>query len=151
MPSLTLYFVTIGCLILAIASWITLNETHHENAKHRLRLFGDVTTEMVMSSIAYFALFFVLTLVIAGAIYILLLLLIYVPSDFVRNYIGSDIFTRALEYIMPIIRRGAQSPGVTGIPLLDYFSLLSFVLGPACGARCVIGKYRTLNAAREAA
>jgi len=102
-----------------------------------------------MSSVAYFALFFVLTLVVAGAIYLILLLLIYVPSDFMRNYFGFDGLTKALGSLMPVIQSNPSSPGITGIPLLDYFSLLSFLLGPACGAKCIIGQYPPLKTVHD--
>ncbi|MCI0507933.1 MAG: hypothetical protein L0Z73_17745 [Gammaproteobacteria bacterium] len=109
----------------------------------RLRFFTGICAETIVSGVAYWCLVFVLALAIATALWLILMLLIWVPSDFFRNYAGFDLFSTILSNLKPFIYRSPTSPGITAIPLLDYISLYSaFVFGPWFAIWSITIKYQ---------
>lgn len=128
------YLLTVGILVLFAACWATVANSGLQTGKERLQYLAGTTINCAISISAYWALVFVLSLVLAAGIWLVLLLLIWVPSDFFQNYLGSNVFTDALQNIRPAIFKSASSPGMTHIPLLDYVSLsAAYVLGPWLG------------------
>jgi len=137
------YLLVVAIPMLLVALWSTLQNTSSEPPKKRLHYFWGTFVNCAISSTAYWVLVFVLTLVIAAAIWLMLLLIIWVPSEFFQNYFGSDVFSRALENIKPAIYKSPGSPGFTHIPLLDYLSLsAAYVLGPIWGVWSILNQNR---------
>lgn len=128
------YLLTVLLLALIASAWATLNDPSAHTAKERFQCMTSTTVNCIISSIAYWILVFILSLVIAAGIWLFLLLLVWVPSDFFQNYFGSDIFSNALQNIKPAIYKSSASPGMTHIPLMDYISLIAaYLLGPLLG------------------
>ena len=137
--------------MLAASIWATAVNTPDLVAKERFHYLSNTFINCAISSIAYWILVYILVLVIAAAIWLALLLLIWVPSDFFQNYFGSDVFARALANIKPAIYKTASSPGFTHIPLLDYLSLsAAYILGPWLGIWSILRQARPVAANSEA-
>lgn len=138
------YLLTVGILILIASAWTTLSNSSLHTSKEKLHFLGGMMLNCVVSATAYWMLVFVLALVISGAIWLFLLLLVLVPSDFFQNYFGADVFAKALQNIKPAIYTTYSSPGITHIPLLDYVSLYSaYILGPWLGIRSILNQEHT--------
>ena len=128
------YLLTILILALIASTWATFNDPSIQTAKERFHAMTGTTINCIISTIAYWILVFILSLVIAAGIWLFLLLLVWVPSDFFQNYFGSDIFSNALQNIKPAIYKSSASPGMTHIPLMDYISLIAaYLLAPLLG------------------
>ncbi|WP_455209465.1 hypothetical protein [Kaarinaea lacus] len=138
-------------VVITVSAWATFSQSEYQGATvERLKFFIHMCAESVVSGLAYWCLVFVLALAIATALWLVLMLLIWVPSDFFRNYVGLEVFSKALQNIKPFIYRSPASPGMTSIPLLDYLSLYSaFIFGPWFGVMSILSKYqksKTLSA-----
>ncbi len=143
MEGLHWYLLVIASLMLVASVWATAINTPDQPPKQRLHYLMGTFSNCAISSFAYWILVFILALVIAAGIWLALLLLIWVPSDFFQNYFGSDIFARALANIKPAIYKTATSPGITHIPLLDYLSLTAaYILGPLFGIWSILRQTR---------
>lgn len=137
------YLLVIAISMILASIWATAVNTPNQPPKDRLRYFAGTVTNCAISSFAYWVLVFILALVIAAGIWLALLLLIWVPSDFFQNYFGSDVFSQALANIKPAIYKTAGSPGMTNIPLLDYISLsAAYFLGPWLGIWSILKQSR---------
>jgi hypothetical protein len=137
------YFGIILLLIIGISGWAAMTQPGFPLIAQRLRFFTSMCTETMVSGVAYWCLVFVLALAIATALWLILMLLIWVPSDFFRNYAGLDLFSAVLNNIKPFLYRSPSSPGITAIPLLDYVSLYSaFVFGPWFAVWSITSKYQ---------
>jgi len=137
------YLLIVATPMLLVSIWTSLQTTAHQPAKKRLACVWGTFANCAISSIAYWLLAFILALVIAAGIWLMLLLLIWVPSEFFQNYFGTDVFARALDNIKPAIFKSAASPGFTHIPLLDYLSLsVAYVLGPLLGIWSILNQSR---------
>ncbi|WP_455375204.1 hypothetical protein [Kaarinaea lacus] len=146
MVELHWYLLVIAVPMLLASVWATAVNTPNRPAKERLHYLGGMFVNCALSSFAYWILVFILSLVIAAGIWLALLLLIWVPSDFFQNYFGSDIFARALANIKPAIYKTAGSPGITNIPLLDYISLsAAYILGPWFGIWSILKQSRVTH------
>lgn len=133
------YLLTVASLILLASGWATLSNHTLHTSREKLHFLGATAMNCVISAIAYWMLVFVLALVIAAGVWLFLLLLVWVPSDFFQNYFGADVFSRALQNIKPAIYTTYSSPGITHIPLLDYVSLTAaYILGPWLGIRSIL-------------
>lgn len=152
MVELHWYLLVIAVLMLLASIWATAVNTPNLAPKPRLQYCMRTFSNCAISGLAYWALIFILALVIAAGIWLALLLLIWVPSDFFQNYFGSDVFARALANIKPAIFKTAGSPGITHIPLLDYLSLTAaYILGPWFGILSILRQTRVTHGhAREA-
>lgn len=128
------YLLTVSVLVLIASVWATFSDSTIHTAKERFHCMSSTAINCVISAIAYWMLVFILSLVIAAGIWLFLLLLVWVPSDFFQNYFGADVFANALQNIKPAIYKSASSPGITHIPLLDYISLsAAYLLAPLLG------------------
>lgn len=128
------YLATVAFIIVTAAVWTTLSETEAHSVRDKLSTATKISSEIAISSIAYWCLVFILSLAIATAMWLILLLLIWVPSDFFQNFAGIELFADVLHSIKPLIYRSATAPGITAVPLLDYMSLYcAFLLGPCLG------------------
>ena len=133
------YLITVFMLISAVSAWVSLSDHSLHSMKERFGCFRSTAVNCSISAIAYWILVFILSLVIAAGIWLFLLLLVWVPSDFFQNYFGFDVFANALQSIKPAIYKSAASPGFTHIPLLDYVSLVAaYLLGPFLGIWSII-------------
>ncbi|HEY5604336.1 MAG TPA: hypothetical protein VIM41_14640 [Gammaproteobacteria bacterium] len=140
------YLTAVLSLVVAVSAWRTVTPTQQQPFASRWRFFAHAVTESLTSALAYWCLVFVLALAIATALWLIALLLIWVPSDFFRNYVGLDVFSPVLQHIKPFIYRSASSPGITSVPLLDYLSLYSaFVFGPWFGIWSIMNKRQKQN------
>lgn len=138
------YLLSLACIILILSFWITVNNTRQAKGAERARYLQKLFVQFSISVGAYWILVFILSLVIAAALWLILLLLIWVPSDFFQNYLGSSVFTHVLNGLRPILYRSASSPGFTAIPMLDYVSLYTAtILGPACGLWSIWTQYHS--------
>jgi len=134
MTNIHWYLIFLACVILVASLLMTVLDTQQQPWPDRARYMRKLLGQFGLSMVAYWILVFILSLVIAAAIWLLLLLLIWVPSDFMQNYLGSPLLTHTLHGIKPILFHSATSPGITAIPLLDYVSLYAAtVLGPLFG------------------
>jgi hypothetical protein len=137
------YLLAVAAIIIACSAWGTVYNADSPAARQKMKFFASMCLESVVSVVAYWCLVFILALAIATALWLILMLLIWVPSDFFRNYVGLEAFSKALHNIRPYIYRSATSPGFTSIPLLDYVSLYSaFVFGPWFGVWSILSKYQ---------
>lgn len=137
------YLLVVAIPMLVASVWAMAVNTQDQPPKDRFHYFAGTFINCAISSIAYWILVFILALVIAAGIWLALLLLIWVPSDFFQNYFGSDVFARALANIKPAIYKTAGSPGLTHIPLLDYISLsAAYLLGPWLGIWSILKQSR---------
>ena len=142
MIDLNWYLITIALLVTATAMWETISQADIHSIRERISHFTALAVEISISAIAYWVLVFILSLAIALAFWLILMVLIWVPSDFFQNYLGFEVFSNALQNIKPLIYRSTSSPGITAIPLLDYVSLYSaFILGPWFGIWSILSKY----------
>ena len=138
------YLLTVATLIIMASGWATLTNHSLHTSKERLHFLGGTVLNCIISATAYWMLVFVLALVIAAGIWLFLLLLVWVPSDFFQNYFGADVFAKALKNIKPAIYTTYSSPGITHIPLLDYVSLTAaYILGPWLGVRSILNQGHT--------
>ena len=145
------YLLVVAIPMLLVSIWATAVNTQHQVPKDRFQYLIRTFANCAISSIAYWMLVFIKALVIAAGIWLVLLLLIWVPSDFFQNYFGSDVFARALANIKPAIYKSAGSPGITHIPLLDYLSLsAAYILGPWLGIWSILRQTRPTPADAEA-
>ena len=145
------YMVTVTSLLVMVSIWATIANTPHQKPIDRVRYMANLFIQFAISAGAYWILTFILVLVIAAAFWLFLLLLIWVPSDFFQNYFDSNLLSRALNNIKPIIYRSANSPGITAIPLLDYLSLYSaFILGPWFGIWSILSQQQEQNSTSPA-
>lgn len=145
------YLLAVAVPMLMASIWATAANTQLQSTKERLHHMGGTFVNCAISSFAYWVLVFIMTLVIAAAIWLVLLLLIWVPSDFFQQYFGSDVFTRALSNIKPAIYKTASSPGFTHIPLLDYLSLsAAYLLAPWLGIWSILRQTRPTSTSSEA-
>lgn len=146
--SLQWYLLTVAALIAVLSCWIVVAPGTNApdegfDIKARLRRFISLFIECSISAGAYWALIFVLALVMATALWLIILLIVWVPSDFIHHYLGSDLFSRTLHKLKPLIYRSGASPGMTAIPMLDYLSLYgAFILGPWFGIWSMLSKYQ---------
>lgn len=145
------YLVAVAAIIVISASWSVLSAADdHPTATEKLKFFGNVCLESSISAIAYWCLVFILGLAVALALWLILILLIWVPSDFFHNYLGLEAFTKALSTLKPYLYRSPSSPGFTAIPLLDYVSLYSaFIFGPWFGVWSILKKHQKRKAFAE--
>lgn len=128
------YLLSLAVIILFLSCWITFNNTRHVTVAERARYLKKLLVQFTISLGAYWILVFILSLVIAAALWLILLLLIWVPSDFFQNYLDSSVFTHALNGLKPILYRSSSSPGFTHVPMLDYISIYTAAtVGPLCG------------------
>ena len=145
------YLLVVAVPMLLASIWATVNNTPDQSHRERLNYLRGTFIKCAISSIAYWILVFILTLVIAAGIWLALLLLIWVPSDFFQNYFGADVFSKALANIKPAIYKTAGSPGITAIPLLDYLSLTAaYILGPWLGIWSILSQTKTTHAGPDA-
>jgi len=148
MIDLNWYLVTIASLVFATALWETISQSQADSQSIRQQAsnFAGICVEISISAIAYWILIFILSLAIATALWLIVMLIVWVPSDFFKHYVGLEVFSQVLQNIKPLIYRSSSSPGITGIPLLDYFSLYSaFVLGPWFGIWSILSKHHEDN------
>ena len=145
------YLLVVAVPMLAASVWATAANTQLQSTKERFHYLGGTFVNCAISSFMYWVLVFIMTLVIAAAIWLVLLLLIWVPSDFFQHYFDSDVFTRALSNIKPAIYKTASSPGFTHIPLLDYLSLAAaYFLAPWLGIWSILRQTRTPSSETQA-
>lgn len=141
MIDLNWYLATVALLVIMTALWETISQEDSRSIREQFSNFMGLCAEITISAIAYWILVFILSLAIATALWLILLLLIWVPSDFFQNYVGLEVFSKALQNIKPLIYRTTSSPGITAIPLLDYVSLYAaFILGPWFGIWSILSK-----------
>ena len=141
MLRLDLYFLVVTMLLVIVAATTTLIEFNRRPAKQQFSHFVNLCIQITLSATAYWFLIFVLGIVVSAAIWFLLLLLIWVPSEWVANFLESQLFSEALKVLDPAIKRSATSPGITGIPLMDYVSLyIAFISAPIAGMWSIIVK-----------
>ena len=137
------YLITVMVIIAISSVWGAAAHTEISKADEKLKFFGSIFLESAVSVIAYWCLVFVLALAIGTALWLILMLLIWVPSDFFLNYVGLETFSKALQAIKPYVYRSPSSPGFTSIPLLDYLSLYSaFVFSPWFGVWSILSKHQ---------
>jgi len=147
MHHLTWYLPTIFGAIVAMSLTATLLDTRHQSAKARVLYMSKMLRQSTISVGAYWILVFILSLVVAAAIWLLLLLLIWMPSDFFQNYVGTSVLTNTLSNLKPVLYRSGTSPGITAIPLMDYFSLYTAtILGPVIGLWSIWSQYHPKSA-----
>ena len=145
------YLLAVAVLMLLASIWATVSNTPDQLPRERLNYFTGTFVNCAISSVAYWILVFILSLVIAAGIWLALLLLIWVPSDFFQNYFGADVFSKALANIKPAIYKTASSPGITAIPLLDYLSLTAaYILGPWLGIWSILNQTKAPVAGPDA-
>lgn len=145
------YLIAVAIPMLLAALWATVNNTPDQTPRERLSFFTSTFVNCAISSFAYWVLVFILALVIAAGLWLALLLLIWVPSDFFQNYFGADVFAKALANIKPAIYKTASSPGITKIPMLDYLSLMAaYILGPLFGIKSILQQVKTPPSSTEA-
>lgn len=144
------YLTAVVAIIVVSSTWGTFTYAEHPAAAERFKFFGGMCLESVVSAVAYWCLVFILALAIATALWLIVMLLIWVPSDFFSHYVGLEAFSNALHKIKPFIYRSASSPGFTSIPLLDYLSLYSaFIFGPWFGVWSILNKHQKHKAYTE--
>ncbi len=137
------YLIAVITIIAICSAWSTAAHSEISATNEKLKLFGSMFLESAVSVIAYWCLVFVLALAIGTALWLILMLLIWVPSDFFLNYVGLETFSNALHSIKPYVYRSPSSPGFTSIPLLDYLSLYSaFVFSPWFGVWSILSKHQ---------
>jgi len=137
------YLVAVVVIITVSSLWVAATNSDVAAADERIKLFGSMFLESTVSVIAYWCLVFVLALAIGTALWLVLMLLVWVPSDFFQNYVGLETFSKALQNIRPYVYRSASSPGFTSIPLLDYLSLYSaFIFSPWFGVWSILNKHQ---------
>lgn len=115
--------------IVLAALWLSIS-TQPQTAQSRMSQFSGLCSNLLVSSLAYCILIFVLSLILATGIWLLLLLLVKVPSDWLANYFGIEQLRSLDSTIAPFTRVSANSPGFTGVPLLDYISSALILFGP---------------------
>jgi len=136
------YLVAVIAMIAVSSLWVAATHADLSATDERVKLFSSMFLESAVSVIAYWCLVFVLALAIGTALWLILMLLIWVPSDFFLNYVGLETFSKALQGIKPYVYRSASSPGFTSIPLLDYLSLYSaFIFSPWFGVWSILSKH----------
>jgi len=136
------YLLSLASIVLVLSCWVTYTHTADHAVAERARYLRKLLVQFTISVGAYWILIYILALVIAAAVWLILLLLIWVPSDFFQNYLGSSVFTHALSNLKPFLYRSASSPGFTAIPMLDYFSLYAAAtLGPLSGIWSIWSQY----------
>ena len=143
------YILAVAILIGFGSLWATAVNPTLQSAKARAVYFRNTAVNCAISTIAYWMLVFILSLVIATGIWLFLLVLVWVPSDFFQNYFGADVFANALHNIKPAIYKSASSPGITHIPLLDYISLsAAYLLAPLLGIWSILKQSHVSSAER---
>lgn len=143
MIELNWYLSIVALLVVTVALWETISLADSRSIRQQTSNFLGLCVEITISASAYWILIFILSLAIATALWLILLLVIWVPSDFFQNYAGLEVFSKALNNIRPLIYRTASSPGITAIPLLDYVSLYAaFILGPWLGIWSILSKHQ---------
>ncbi|WP_455219947.1 hypothetical protein [Kaarinaea lacus] len=151
MIDLKWYLAIVTLLVVTVALWETISRADSRSIREQANNFMGLCVEFTISAGAYWILVFILSLAIATALWLILLLVIWVPSDFFQNYAGMEVFSKALQNIRPIIYRTASSPGITSIPLMDYVSLYAaFILGPWLGIWSILSKHQENNAPSSA-
>ena len=144
MIRLDIYLLVIALLLFLVAASTTFLETQGKPAKDQFSHFGNLYMNLAMSSAAYWALLFVLGLIVSGALWFILLLLIWVPSEWVKNFFDSNMLGEVMQSIGPIVNRSDNTPGITGIPLMDYVSIYcAFLFAPLTGVWSIVVKDKT--------
>jgi hypothetical protein len=137
---------------LATSVWVGLSSPGSGRVTQRLRSCLPVTVQVTICSLGYSVFFFVLTLAIGIAVWLVLLGLVYLPADILTNAFGKQWTEHVVSSILPYVSRSSHSPGLFHQPILDYSTLCVLFLAPAAGIwSTVASKKRRENKAKTEA